>query len=344
MAGKQRLCQRARLVSSFLLALVSLWLTMIEPAAAVDPWQQAQRLGRGINILGYDPIWNDPAKARFQAAHFSLIRDAGFRTVRVNLEAFKHMNAANELDRQWLGTLDWVVSTATSQGLNVILDEHDYYLCGKDAALCLTRLTAFWQQIAARYHTAPDTVLFELLNEPNGQMTVDVWNDALAKLLAIVRDRNPTRTVIIGPANYNDFQLLPKLQLPSNDDNIIVTFHYYFPLPFTHQGAPWMANGKLPLGVTWGTDADHQALADHFDRIAAWSKTAMRPVLLGEFGAYDKGEMTSRAAYTAAVARAAEAHGWPWAYWQFDSDFIAYDIKGGHWVEPIRAALIPKSP
>ncbi|MET4666416.1 hypothetical protein [Sphingomonas sp. PvP056] len=30
--------------------------------------------------------------------------------------------------------------------------------------------------------------------------------------------------------------------------------------------------------------------------------------------------------YTATVRRDAEAHGLPWASWQFDGDFIVYDI------------------
>ncbi|TCP72457.1 hypothetical protein [Sphingomonas sp. PP-CE-1G-424] len=38
--------------------------------------------------------------------------------------------------------------------------------------------------------------------------------------------------------------------------------------------------------------------------------------------------------------KAAEAHGFPWAYWQFDSDFIVYDIDHDRWVEPIRQALV----
>jgi endoglucanase len=42
------------------------------------------------------------------------------------------------------------------------------------------------------------------------------------------------------------------------------------------------------------------------------------------------------------VARTAEALGWAWAYWQFDSDFIVYDIDHDRWVEPILRALIPK--
>ncbi len=52
--------------------------------------------------------------------------------------------------------------------------------------------------------------------------------------------------------------------------------------------------------------------------------------------------MASRVAYTAAAAREAEARGWAWAYWQFDSDFIAYDIKKDAWVEPIHGALVPR--
>jgi endoglucanase len=41
------------------------------------------------------------------------------------------------------------------------------------------------------------------------------------------------------------------------------------------------------------------------------------------------------------VAREAEKRGWSWAYWQFDGDFIVYDVAHGHWIQPIRDALIP---
>ena len=64
---------------------------------------------------------------------------------------------------------------------------------------------------------------------------------------------------------------------------------------------------------------------------------------LGEFGAYDKAEMPSRVRYVGFVAREAEKRGWSWAYWQFDNDFILYDVPAKHWIEPIRDALIPRS-
>ncbi len=51
--------------------------------------------------------------------------------------------------------------------------------------------------------------------------------------------------------------------------------------------------------------------------------------------------MPSRVRYVGFVAREAEKRGWSWAYWQFDSDFILYDIPAGKWIEPIRDPLIP---
>jgi endoglucanase len=48
-----------------------------------------------------------------------------------------------------------------------------------------------------------------------------------------------------------------------------------------------------------------------------------------------------RAAYVSAVAREAERHGLPWAYWQFDGDFIVYDVTRDQWVGPIHDALVP---
>jgi endoglucanase len=94
------------------------------------------------------------------------------------------------------------------------------------------------------------------------------------------------------------------------------------------------------------TTADEARIKADYDKVGAWSKANDRPVLMGEFGAYEKSgtPMAARARYTATVRREAEAHGFPWAYWQFDSDFILYDIDRDRWVEPIRQALAPNRP
>ncbi len=305
-------------------------------------WQTAARLRRGVNIIGYDPLWNDPAKARFKTRHFTIIKQGGFDFVRVVLQSFKHMDAQNRLDPQWLATLDRVVKEATAAGLGVIIDEHDFNACSADPAACEPKLTAFWTQIAERYRAAPDTVLFELLNEPHAPLDATAWNAMVAKLIPLVRATNPNRTLVIGPTRWNNLEELPTLVLPKDDRNILVTFHSYEPFRFTHQGAPWTEDTAKLKNIPF-TPADEARIKADYDKVGAWSKANDRPVLMGEFGAYEKSgtPIADRARYTATVRREAEAHGFPWAYWQFDSDFILYDIDRDQWVEPIRKALIP---
>ena len=309
--------------------------------ASVTPHAQVKAMARGVNILGYDQIWRDPAQARFRLDHLARIKQGGFDTVRVNLHAFEHMDRQYRLDPDWLATLDKVIAAALAQKLTVILDEHNFIACGQEMDACRPRLMAFWRQIGRRYKDADAAVIFEILNEPNGQLTDVVWNKWLAEALAIIRENNPTRNVIIGPVLWNNIERLDVLNLPKADRHIIATVHYYHPMEFTHQGAPWSANTQT-VGIAWGTPAERQRVKSDFALVQRWAKAQDRPILLGEFGAFDKGEMTSRAVYTAAVAREAETNGWAWTYWQFDGDFIVFDMKSDNWVKPIHDALIPR--
>jgi endoglucanase len=131
----------------------------------VDPFDHVKQMGRGVNILGYDPIWKDFSRGRFKERHFQRIHDCGFQTVRVALQAFGHMDSQGKLQPAWLQTLDWVVNAALANGLNVILDEHDYNPCATDAAACREKLLAFWSQVGPRYQESPSRVIFEILNE-----------------------------------------------------------------------------------------------------------------------------------------------------------------------------------
>jgi len=308
-----------------------------------DAFEQNRKLGRGVNILGYDPIWRARAQARFQAKHFRLLKEAGFNSVRINLQPFWGMNPTNNyaLSESWFELLDWAVRQAQAQDLRVILDLHEFTSMGSDPATNKVKYLAFWRQLSAHCQGAPESVLFEVLNEPSGKLTPALWNEYLVEALAIIREKNPSRTVIVGPGFWNSIDHLAELELPAGDRNLIVTVHYYTPMDFTHQGAAW-ANRKDKLGIEWlGTEAELGVLKSDFDKAAGWAKQHDRPLFLGEFGAYDKAPMESRVRYLTRVVRAAEQRGWSWAYWQFDSDFILYDIGRDAWIEPIRRALIP---
>lgn len=318
-------------------------LTGVAQPQPLDAHEQNRRLGRGVNIVGYDPIWRSRDQARFQEKHFRLLREAGFQSVRVNLHAFRHMDASQgwTLRPAWFETLDWIVSNATAQGLQVILDLHEFTALGENPAANKDRFLAFWKQLAAHSQKAPNSVVFEILNEPCKGLTPVLWNAYFKEALALIRASNPNRNVVVGPAFWNSIDHLAELDLPAGDRHLIVTVHYYKPMLFTHQGASW-TDHQDKSGIPWGTDAERQTVKTDFTRVAAWAKANDRPILLGEFGAYDKAPLESRVRYTDFVARTAEESGWSWSYWQFDSDFILWDMKRDGWFEPILHALIPR--
>jgi endoglucanase len=311
---------------------------------STEAFAQNRRLGRGVNIIGYDSaLWQSREQGRMQDKHFRLIKEAGFNHVRINLHPFKHMGEAPDypVHSAWLETLDWAVEQALGQELAVILDMHEFNAMAKDPEGLKPKYLAVWQQLAARYQDAPDTVLFELLNEPNGLLTPELWNQYLLEPYNVIRGTNPERTLIIGPAFWNGIDHIEDLELPEADRTIIVTVHYYHPMEFSHQGAPW--SNHVDEVHTWeGTPGEQEAIVRHLDGVRLWAERNNRPILLGEFGAYDKADMASRVRYTDFVARHAESLGWSWSYWQFDSDFIVYDIDEDAWVEPILHALIPQ--
>ena len=328
-----------------LLSFVCYSILTVKASQPLEPAAQIKRMGRGVNIIGYDPLWRDPAQARFQDRHYQLIRKAGFQTVRINLNCLHRMDAQLRMPEAWFSILEHQVQQALTNDLIVILDLHDFTTVAKDPAAFRPRVVAFWKQVAERFKNAPDRVLFELLNEPNGQLTPELWNAWIPDIMAAIRASNPTRTVIVGPGNSNGMSSLKTLVLPAQDRNLIVTVHYYHPMPFSHQGAPWSKKNKELSGITWGTDEERAKVVSDFQKAADWSKEQGRPLLLGEFGAYDgnkaESALSMRSAYVNHIARTAEAMGWAWTYWQFDSDFIVYDIDKDRWVEPILKALIP---
>ncbi len=216
-----------------------------QPFTPIDAFAQNQQMGRGVAVLSADPGWDDPAEARFTPRHFKLIREAGFNNVRIVLTNFTHMDISLTLDPRYFARIETMVKAGLDEGLTVILDEHDYEICGKDAVICKAKLDAFWSQAAPRFKDMPNKLVFEMLNEPHEALTAELWNAQLMETLAIIRASNPTRNVIIGPDNWNGLELLPKLMLPVDDLHIIVTVHDYHPMEFTHQGASWVPQYKL---------------------------------------------------------------------------------------------------
>jgi endoglucanase len=330
--------------------MLPLALLLLAPAAQPGPKPDAfavcKSLGRGVNLGNALEAPNEGDWGmKLDAEFFKLIKQAGFDTVRVPVRWSAHAarTAPYPIDADFFRRIDWVLDEAAANKLNVVLNVHHYDEMDKAPDEHLPRLVAIWEQIAARYKGRPPSVVFELYNEPHDAFVDDKWNAAIPPLPQAVRATNPTRAVVVGPPHWNGIWALPKLELP-DDPNLIVTVHYYEPFKFTHQGASWApADVRKLSGLKWeGTAAEVKALRTSLDDAAAWARKHNRPVFLGEFGAYEKADMDSRARWTAAVVREAEARGFSWAYWEFGAGFGVYDRQAKAWRGPLLAALLPK--
>jgi len=307
-------------------------------------------LGRGVSLGN---ALDAPSEGEWgvvlKEEYFELIKQAGFDSVRLPVRWSAHAlkEKPYTIDPKLFKRVDWAINCALSRKLPVMLNVHHYDELYSNPAGQKDRFLALWRQIAEHYRNYPDTLMFELLNEPQDRIKPSTWNPFLKQPLAVVRQSNPNRTVVIGPADYSHIEALEYLNIPKEDRNIIVTIHYYSPYEFTHQGAPWVTtlDASSWVGKKWtGSDAEKQTVIKDFDIVSEWAKQNNRPINIGEFGTYERADMDSRACWTKFVADAAVQRGFSFAYWQFTSNFALYDTEKKTWVKPILDAVIPPKP
>jgi endoglucanase len=286
----------------------SVLLNLASAQSASAPAGPDFQLGHGVNLGNMLEAPKEGAwGVTVQEDYFPTIRSAGFTVIRVPIRWAAHVGTAPDytIDPTFFNRVDWVVAQAEKNDLKAILDYHNDDALMKDPDANADRFVAIWKQIAEHCENAPPSIL-----------------------------------VVVGPGAWNGSGALPKLMLPESDPNLLVTVHFYDPFHFTHQGASWAEGSTAWLGTTWGTDADKKAVTDSFATAAKWGADHLRPMYLGEFGAYSTSPIEGRARWTAFVARTAEAHGMPWTYWEFCSGFGAYDPVARQWRQPLLDALL----
>ncbi len=310
-----------------------------------DAFEINRRIGRGVNI---GDSLEAPDEGEWgivlREEYFQLAKNAGFNAIRLPVRWNTHAleTSPYTIFPAFFDRVDWAVENALSRGMILILDFH-HFTDYMDCASCERgRLLALWEQIARHYREYPPELVFELLNEPTNAVPADEWDADLASALGMVRATNPDRAVVVGPVGWNGVDALNSLNLPDEDGGLIVTFHYYEPFRFTHQGASWAEGSNAWLGTEWtGTVEEERAIREDFAAAAEWGRSHNRPIFLGEFGAYERADMASRARYTAFIARQAEALSFSWAYWEFCSGFGVYDPAARAWRDPLLRALFP---
>ncbi|MCB0281647.1 MAG: glycoside hydrolase family 5 protein [Calditrichaeota bacterium] len=317
----------------------------LQTSGKVDPFEQNTLLQRSINLgnaleapgLGE---WGVVLKEEY----FKIISDAGFSAVRIpcRWSAYTTSSAPFKIRSDFMNLVKWSLDQCQKYDLAVVINVHHFEEIFSTPAQQKEKFLAIWKQIATEFKNRPTSVFYEILNEPHDNLTAELWNEYLQDAIEVVRAIDTTHTLIIGTAEWGGISAMQKLEIPETEDNVIFTFHYYNPFQFTHQGAEWVDGADEWLGTQWvGSTSEINAVRSEFNNVKAWAEQRNLPVYVGEFGAYNKADINSRARWTNFIVSEAEADGFSWAYWEFIAGFGAYNGTENNWNEPLLNALIP---
>ncbi|MGC8819928.1 MAG: glycoside hydrolase family 5 protein [Fervidobacterium sp.] len=333
----------------FLVILVVIFLmsSTCEKNQAIErksAFEYNRMIGHGINMgnaleAPFEGAWG----VYIEDEYFKTIKDRGFNSVRIPIRWSAHLSNEHpyKIDEKFLARVKHIVDEALRNNLLVIINCHHFEELYESPDENGKVLIEIWRQISEFFKDYPDTLFFEILNEPARNLTPDKWNDLYPNVLNVIRKTNPLRLIIIDAPNWAYYKSVSELKLV-NDQNIIVSFHYYEPFNFTHQGAEWV-NPTLPVGVRWeGKDWEKEQVITHFKYVNDWAKNNNVPVFLGEFGAYSKADMDSRVKWTDTVRKIAEEFGFSIAYWEFCAGFGLYDRWSKSWIEPLTTSALGK--
>jgi len=323
-------------------------------------YHEAKKFLRGANLGDY--LEADPRRhVAITTNDFVMIKREGFDHVRVPIGWHLYAGPAPDytLSPEIFGKVDFVVTNLLAEKIAVMINIHHFNELDHDPAGATDEFLAIWRQIAAHYQKFSKDLVFELDNEPHENATTALMNPIYARTIAEIRETNPHRTIVVEPGGWGGIDELKNLVLPP-DENVIVSVHCYDPFLFTHQGAGWAGADSQQTGFIFPGPPpqplqpnpayhlkpwvlkrinDYNSLAADKNPVSAvaftgrlkyvhdWSDYYGRPVHLGEFGAYTKGDQVSRANFYAAFRQACEQEHMGWCIWDWNSGFRYWDEK-----------------
>jgi aryl-phospho-beta-D-glucosidase BglC (GH1 family) len=334
-----------------------------------------ERLSRGVNLshwfsqmpLGEESSLHQRFKTYDQPADFTLLASAGFRHVRfpVEFELFLDEKNPGRLRPEFLADFDTALDQLLGAGLAVIVDWHareDTKNRLQSDDLFVTQTVALWDAMARHLaNRDPERVFLELMNEPAGNMSLARWSSIQDQFLKVVRAGAPQHTIIVTSHRWSGLDELVQLR-PLADPNLVYNFHFYEPMVFTHQAAPWPDMGLEPItGLAYPADqntkeanlqrigsgkgrvhlldytADRAWIAARLALAVSWGKKYSVPVTCNEFGVYTKvTPAPDRYRWLRDVREICESHGIGWSIWDYAGGFrvVAKDEPGQRTLDP----------
>jgi len=266
------------------------------------------------------------------------VHDAGFTTLRLPVSWHNHVSGEDfRINEPWLSRVQEVVDWALEEGMMVILNTHHdldvnyYYPSSEHYDRSATYIRSIWEQLCERFGGYDERLIFESMNEPRLKDTPSEWvfngaqadcqdaADCINRLNQLFVDtvrasggHNAQRFLMVpGYAASPDGALTEHFSLPKDtvEHRLIVSVHAYTPYSFALQDG-----GESSFSTEAG--AQTAEIGTFLNDLHRKFIAQGIPVVIGEFGARDKGGNTqARVDYAAWYAFSARARGIPCCWW-----------------------------
>jgi endoglucanase len=372
------------------LLLLTITVASAEEQLPYKPNPSGFVIRRGTNLshwLSQDFGWA-PREAWITEKDIQFIAAQGFDHVRLPVDEKELWLADGSPNQAEHARMVQAIEWCRKAGLRVIVDLHvlksHHFNASNEGGhntlwtdpAAQDHLLSLWRNLSASLRRFPvDAVAYEILNEPVADNPED-WNKLLARCYKVLREIEPKRVLVIGANRWQMPQNLPLLKVPGGDRNIILSFHTYLPLLFTHYKADWVPTkvytgpvhypGPVVDQATFAklTQSYDASVLDQIGNAAeAWNAARMRKeyepairtarklglqLYCGEFGSLPTVPRADRLAYYRDIVSVFEAEGIAWANWEYKGDFGIYTwlglpkLCGGPDTELIRI-LLPRA-
>ncbi|MUG46424.1 cellulase family glycosylhydrolase [Paenibacillus woosongensis] len=260
----------------------------------VEAMQPGWNLGNSLDAVGADETaWGNP---RITKELIQNIAAQGYKSIRIPVTWDSHIGAAPnyQIEAAYLNRVQEVVQWALDANLYVMINvHHDSWLwiskMESQHDQVLARYNAIWRQIADKFKSSPNKLMFESVNEPRftdggttdeakQQKMLDELNVSFFNIVRNSGGQNATRPLVLSTLEASPTQermtALYNTITKLNDKNLIATVHFYGFWPFSVNIA----------GYTKFDAETQNDITTTFDNVYNTFVAKGIPVVVGEYG------------------------------------------------------------